>query len=247
MPGSAMKLAAKRRACSASARRSSSRRVVMPNSCSSPGEVDPARHRRPQPQPGKGPAQRARSTSTISSMPGRSTLITTGRPSGSCASCTWAKEAAPSGFSMKVAKILSSGRRNSFSTAARMAANGAAGTSSWRPRSSRTTAIGKMSTRVERYWPSLIHTPPQVTARQRGSAGRGAASGRPARGAGSAGSGAVARAGRRRRTSPKRGRKRAASASSASAGAGWRLARGSRARSWGLGELLQVGALVAGE
>ncbi len=43
-------------------------------------------------------------------MPGRSTLTTTSRPSGSVAACTWAMEAAASGATSKLAKSSATGR-----------------------------------------------------------------------------------------------------------------------------------------
>ena len=52
----------------------------------------------------------SRSRSIASRMPGRSTLTTTSRPSGSVAACTWAMDAAASGATSKLANSPATGR-----------------------------------------------------------------------------------------------------------------------------------------
>ncbi len=79
---------------------------------------------------------------------------------GSRAGWTWASEAAPIGSGPIQAKTSETGRPKSSSIWLTMPAKGSGGTSSWSPASSLVISGGRMSTRVERNWPSLISTPP---------------------------------------------------------------------------------------
>ena len=109
----------------------------------------------------------ARSVWTSTSIPGRSTLTTTSSPVGRRAGWTWASEAAPIGSGATQEKTWESGRPKSSSIWRTTSANRSGGTSSWSPESSWVISGGRMSTRVERNWPSLMRTPPISPARAR--------------------------------------------------------------------------------
>ncbi len=68
------------------------------------------------------------SSSIAASMPGRSTLTATSRPSFRTAKCTCAIDALATGSASKLAKIAPSGRPNAFSTIARATSAGNGGT-----------------------------------------------------------------------------------------------------------------------
>ena len=94
------------------------------------------------------------------STPRRCTLMTTSRPSRVVARCTEAIEAVASGVSsMRAKRDEGSSTWNSSCRVACVVAQRSGGTASCSTRSSSIHASGMMSARVERNWPTLIHSP----------------------------------------------------------------------------------------
>jgi len=110
---------------------------------------------------------RAMSASICFSMPGRSTLTTTWRPSASVAACTCAIEAEASGSVSKLAKAALTGRPSASSTMRRAVSPSNGLTRSCSRVSSLATSGGTRSRRVDRIWPNLTKIGPRSCSARR--------------------------------------------------------------------------------
>ena len=119
------------------------------------------------------------SSSIAASMPGRSTLTATSRPSFRIAKCTCAIDALATGAASKLAKIAPSGWPNAFSTIARATSSGNGGTRSCSRASSSAMSVGSRSRRVDSTWPNLTKIGPRRSRPRRSRSPRGASRVRP--------------------------------------------------------------------
>ena len=116
---------------------------------------------------------RDRSFSMMLSMPGRSTLTATSRPSCSTAKCTWAIEAEATGSTSNCANNLSGGAPSAASTQAAAWADGNGGTRSCSSASSLAISAGIRSRRVDSTWPNLTKMGPSDSSARRSRSPRG--------------------------------------------------------------------------
>jgi len=106
------------------------------------------------------PTRISRSTWNLRCTSGCCTLTTTRSPLLSRARCTWPMEADARALGSNSAKTSSRDRRRSFSTDARTASGGVAGTSSWRCCNSAANSVPTRSGRVLSSCPSLMNAGP---------------------------------------------------------------------------------------
>mmetsp|Transcript_59461 Transcript_59461/g.140704 ORF Transcript_59461/g.140704 Transcript_59461/m.140704 type:complete len:223 (+) Transcript_59461:730-1398(+) len=116
-----------------------------------------------------------------SSMPGRSTLTATSRPSLSVAKCTCAMLALATGSASKLANSCSSGRPNARSIISRDCSAGNGGTRSCSKASSSATSSGSRSRRVDSTCPNLTKIGPSCSSARRSRTPRGSCQLRPRR------------------------------------------------------------------